>query len=138
MRDFTALKHLWINILLLFPNPFSPTLGIPLNAAMSPADAEILVEFLPRSIVSLEIYHDIGRLVSKALHGLPAVKSGKFPLLKVVCRPGGRGNLSQAFEAEGVSFSISVHHLCRAKTYLHGLDTDSRLEFRDRDSEDEV
>ncbi|KAF5619601.1 uncharacterized protein FTJAE_11885 [Fusarium tjaetaba] len=135
MRDFTALKHLWISILLLFPNPFPPKLGIPVNAAMATADAEILVEFLPRSIVSLEIHHDSRHLVSNALHGLLAVKSDKFPLLKVVCGPGGRGNLGQAFEAAGVKFSTSVH-LCRAKTYLQGLNTDSRLEFPDWGSDD--
>ncbi|KAF5712807.1 hypothetical protein FMUND_8241 [Fusarium mundagurra] len=138
MRDFTALQHLWINILLLFPNPFPPTLGIPVNAAMSPADAEILVEFLPRSIVSLGIYRDVRCLVRNALRGLPAAKSEKLPFLKVVYGPGGRGNLSQAFEAEGVIFRTTVQHLCQAKTYLQGLNTDSRLEFPDGDSDDEL
>ncbi|KAG5808831.1 hypothetical protein H9Q74_006484 [Fusarium xylarioides] len=137
MRDFTALQHLWINILLLFPNPFRPTLERPVVAEKSPADAEVLVEFLPHSIVSLEIYYDIQCLVRNALHGLPAVKSEKFPFLKkVVYGPGGRGNLGQAFEAEGVSFSTTVQHLCQAKTYLQGLNTDSRLEIPDRDSDD--
>ncbi|KAF5562834.1 hypothetical protein FPHYL_5488 [Fusarium phyllophilum] len=137
MRDFTALRHLWTNLLLLFPNPFRPTLRRPVVAERSPADAEVLVEFLPHSIVSLEIYYDIKCLVSNALHGLPAVKSEKFPFLKkVVYGPGGRGNPGQAFEAEGVRFSTTVQHLCQAKTYLQGLNTDSRLEIPDRDSDD--
>ncbi|KAH7178172.1 hypothetical protein DER46DRAFT_695945 [Fusarium sp. MPI-SDFR-AT-0072] len=132
IRDFTALRHLWINTLLLFPIVLPPTLG-------RSADAEILVKFLPRSIVSLEIYRDGRCFASDALHGLVAVKSEKFPFLKwVVLGPRGGGDLGRAFKAAGVSFSTKVYGLSQAKTYLQGPNTNSRLEFPDWDSDDEL
>ncbi|SCO81555.1 uncharacterized protein FRV6_05768 [Fusarium oxysporum] len=132
MRDFTALQHLWINTLLLFPIVLPPTLG-------TPADAEILVQFLPRSIVSLEIYRDGRCFVSDALHGLVAVKSEQFPFLKwVILGPRGGGDLGRVSKAAGVSFSTKVYRLCQVKTYLQGPNTDSRLEFPDWDSDDEL
>ncbi|KAF4953321.1 hypothetical protein FGADI_6087 [Fusarium gaditjirri] len=99
MKDFTSLQHLWVNTLLLFPIVLPPILG-------TPTDAEILVQFLPRSIVSLEIYRDGRCFASNALHGLVAVKSEKFPFLRsVVLGPRGGGDLGRVSKAAGISFS---------------------------------
>jgi hypothetical protein len=132
MRDFTGLQHLWINTLLLFPIILPPTLG-------TPAGAEILVQFLPRSIVSLVTYRDGRCFVSDALHGLAAVKSQKFPFLKwVVLGPRGGGTFDQVFKAAGVKFSNKVYRLRQVRQYIQGPNADSRLEFPAYDREDDL
>ncbi|CZR38205.1 uncharacterized protein FPRO_06604 [Fusarium proliferatum ET1] len=89
MRDFTALQHLWISTILLCPSA---------PRSDRPADAETFVDFLPRSIVSLEIYRYLRCSTDNALRRLAAVKHEKFPFLKkVVYGPKNRGNLGQAF-----------------------------------------
>ncbi|RKL50614.1 hypothetical protein BFJ72_g67 [Fusarium proliferatum] len=130
MRDFTALQHLWISTILLCPSAPRPD---------TPADAETFVDFLPRSIISLEIYRYLRCSTDNALQRLAAVKHEKFPFLKkVVYGPKNRGNLGQAFEVEDVSFSTKIRSLSLGKGYLQGPNTDSRLEFPDWDSDEEL
>lgn len=130
MRDYTALQHLWISTILLCPSA---------PRSDRPADAETFVDFLPRSIVSLEIYRDITCSTDGAVQRLAAAKREKFPFLKkVVYGPKNRGNLGQAFEVEGVSFSTKIYSLSLVKGYLQGPNTDSRLEFPDWDSDEEL
>ncbi|SCV52529.1 uncharacterized protein FFB14_12648 [Fusarium fujikuroi] len=130
MRDYTSLQYLWISTILLCP-----------SARMSdrPADVETFMDFLPCSIVSLEIYRDFTCSTDGAVQRVAAVKREKFPFLKkVVYGPKDRRNLRQAFEVEGVSFSIKIYSLSLAKGYLQGPNTDSRLEFPDWDSDEEL
>lgn len=135
LKEFSALKHVFINSMPLF--------GF-IQKSDHNVDSEVLIRLLPRSIVSLTVRKNPYRnFVKEALLGLADWKSrnpDEFPNLNwVACGPKMKSStLASLFKAVGVNFNAKVQSLSQIKPYLNGPNSDSTLFLPNWDSEDDL
>ncbi|KAJ4258916.1 hypothetical protein NW762_008003 [Fusarium torreyae] len=136
LREFTALQHIFINSPPLFG------FGLPVGEKFD--DHEILIRFLPPSIVSLAICtNQHCTFNKKALVNLANWKiknPSDFPFLKWInCSSKIKSSsLTSLFETSGVELSNQLRTFSGLKPYLNGPNESSRLQFSNRDSGDEL
>ncbi|KAM0552447.1 hypothetical protein ACHAPJ_008008 [Fusarium lateritium] len=136
LKEFTALQHVFLN---------SPPLFGFISMDQKFDDDEILIRFLPPSIVSFAICKNLHfSFNAKALVRLADWKSknpSEFPFFKWIhyfpnwVRP---SSLKSLFETSGIEFSGKLYAMMRVKPYLNGPNESSRLRFSNWDSGDEL
>ncbi|KAJ4202369.1 hypothetical protein NW759_015420 [Fusarium solani] len=135
LKEFSALKHVFINSMPLF--------GF-IQKREQNVDSRVLIRLLPPSIASLTIEKNHYRnFVKEALFDLADWKiqnPGEFPNLTwVACRPKSKSStLASLFQAVGVNFNAQVRSLSKIKPYLNGPNASSILVFPNWDSDDDL
>ncbi|KAH7267904.1 hypothetical protein MRS44_011806 [Fusarium solani] len=135
LKEFSALKHVFINSMPLF--------GF-IQKREQNVDSRVLIRLLPPSIASLTIEKNHYRnFVKEALFDLADWKiqnPGEFPNLTwVACRPKSKSStLASLFQAVGVNFNAQVRSLSNIKPYLNGPNASSILVFPNWDSDDDL
>ncbi|XEU94854.1 hypothetical protein FSHL1_000138 [Fusarium sambucinum] len=138
LKNFTTLQHVFINAI--------PLVGLRREYN---TDSGVLIQLLPRSIVSLAVYRetlDRRRLIRGAIFALADRKSqsqDEFPFLSHVAYnlkqdPATESSLLSLFESAGVNFCTTVESLSKLKPYLNGPNGDSRLRLPNWDSDDDL